>query len=307
MIPPADESGAGLLEGAPAATAEPAETPRGRRRLPPLSLAIAVPILLALVVGGIFGGWIAPYDATEFDLAQRLAPPAWHPDGTSAHLLGTDSLGRDLLSRILIGTRVSLLVSLAALSAGAVVGTALGLLAGYKGGLVDAVIMRLVDAAIGFPMIFIALLFVAIVGPHPLNVIISVAAVLWSRFARVIRSEVLELRERQFIASARVSGVGTLTILVRHLLPNILNTLVVMASLQMGWVILVEASLSFLGAGIPPPAPAWGAMVADGRDLMTSAWWVPTFPGLAILLTVLALNLMGDWLRDRLDPKLRQL
>jgi peptide/nickel transport system permease protein len=191
------------------------------------------------------------------------------------------------------------------LAAGAV-GAAVGLVAGYYRGRVDVVLMRITDATLSFPIILLALILAVTVGPSFTNVIIAIAVILWARYARVIRAEVLTLMEQDFVAQARIVGCGALRLITRHLFPNTLNTLVVLLTLQIGYVIIVEASLSFLGAGIPPPTPAWGSMIADGREFITSAWWVSFFPGLAILLVVLAFNLLGDWLRDTLDPKLRQ-
>ncbi|MFM9887397.1 MAG: ABC transporter permease [Burkholderiales bacterium] len=269
--------------------------------------AFAIAVVTVLLVVGVLGPWIAPYGATEASLAARLKPPAWLDGGSWAHPLGTDPVGRDILSRLIIGTRITLSVAVAALLVGTVVGTALGLVAGYFGGVLDKAIMRLTDVAIGFPIILVALLLAVASAPRAENVVISVSLILWSRFARVVRAEVLSLRERDYVALARVSGVSGMRIMLTHLLPNVTNTVIVLASLQIGFTILTEASLSFLGAGIPPPAPAWGAMVAEGRNYVVQAWWVPTMPGLAILVAVLAFNLLGDWLRDTLDPKLRQL
>lgn len=268
--------------------------------------AFAIGMVALLVCLGLFGQWIAPYDASAASLSARLRPPVWMSGGSWAYPLGTDPVGRDILSRLIIGTQITLAVSMAALLVGAVAGTALGLIAGYFGGIADKVIMRLADVAIGFPIILLAVLLAVVSGPRSENIIISVGLILWSRFARVVRAEVLSLRERDYVALARVSGVSSGQIIRWHLLPNVMNTVVVLASLQIGFTILTEASLSFLGAGIPPPAPAWGAMVAEGRNYVVQAWWVPTMPGLAILLAVLAFNLLGDWLRDTFDPKLRQ-
>lgn len=267
--------------------------------------AFAIGVVALLVLFGLFGQWLAPYDASAASLSARLQPPVW-VGGTWAHPLGTDPVGRDILSRLIIGTQITMAVSMAALLVGAVAGTALGLIAGYFGGLADKIIMRLADVAIGFPIILLAVLLVVVSGPRAENIVVSIGLILWSRFARVVRAEVLSLRERDYVALARVSGASSSQIIRWHLLPNVMNTVVVLASLQIGFTILTEASLSFLGAGIPPPAPAWGAMVAEGRNYVVQAWWVPTMPGLAILIAVLAFNLLGDWLRDILDPKLRQ-
>jgi len=208
---------------------------------------------------------------------------------------------------MIYGGRVSLMIGLLGLLVGGGVGATLGLIAGYAGGRVDAFLMRVTDTALSFPIILFAILLVVILGGSILTVVIAVALVLWARFARVVRGETLSLRERDFVALARLAGSSPRRIIVVHLLPNVFNTLMVLLSLQVGWVIIVEASLSFLGAGVPPPTPTWGSMIAEGRDYIASAWWISFFPGLAILVTVLAFNLLGDWLRDALDPTLRQL
>jgi peptide/nickel transport system permease protein len=212
-----------------------------------------------------------------------------------------------MVSRLIWGSRASLAAGVVTVLLASAFGAAVGLLAGYHGGRVDATLMRVTDATLSFPVILLALILAVTVGPSFLNVVIAIAVILWARYARVIRGQVLSLMELDFIAQARIAGAGATRIILRHLVPNTLNTLVVLVTLQVGYVIIVEASLSFLGAGIPPPTPAWGSMIAEGRDFVTSAWWVSFLPGLAILLVVLAFNLLGDWLRDTLDPKLRQL
>ncbi len=222
-------------------------------------------------------------------------------------MLGTDQLGRDILTRIIFGARISLIVAAVTLGVGGGIGVLLGLLSGYYGGWVDELIMRLVDLVLAVPLILVALVLVVSVG-QSFSMIIGVLAIwIWPRFARMVRGEVLHLKTLDYVALARVAGASTPRILWVHLFPGTINTLIVVATLQVGIVILVEASLSFLGAGVPPPDPAWGSMVADGRDHLVDAWWVATMPGLAILLTVVSLNLFGDWLRDKLDPKLRQI
>jgi peptide/nickel transport system permease protein len=231
----------------------------------------------------------------------------WEERGSWSYPLGTDRLGRDLLSRIIYGARVSLAAGVVTVLISTAFGAAIGLVAGYYGGRTDAALMRVTDATLSFPVILLALILAVTVGPSFTNVVIAIAVILWARYARVIRGQVLTLMTLDFIAQARIAGAGAWRIITRHLLPNTLNTLVVLITLQVGYVIIVEASLSFLGAGIPPPTPAWGSMIAEGRDFVTSAWWVSFFPGLAILLVVLAFNLLGDWLRDTLDPRLRQL
>jgi peptide/nickel transport system permease protein len=234
-----------------------------------------------------------------------LAPPVWAEDGSWEHILGTDKLGRDILSRIIHGARVSLTVSVLAIFFGGLVGTALGLMAGYLGGWWDHIVMRLVDVKLSLQSILIALVLVAAIGPGFHTVIIVIALLLWTRYARLVRGETLALKSQDFVARSRVAGASRFRIITRHIFPNVVNTIIVLATLEVGQDIFLEATLSFLGVGIPRPIPASGLMVADGRDLVVTAWWVAFFPGLAILLTVLSMNLLGDWLRDRLDPKLR--
>jgi peptide/nickel transport system permease protein len=219
----------------------------------------------------------------------------------------TDRLGRDMLARIIWGARVSLAAGVVTVLLASAFGAAVGLVAGYYGGRVDIALMRFTDATMSFPVILLALILAVTVGPSFTNVVVAIAVILWARYARVIRAQVLTLMQLDFIAQSRIAGAGGWRIITRHLFPNTLNTLVVLVTLQIGYVIIVEASLSFLGAGIPPPTPAWGSMIAEGREFVTSAWWVSGLPGIAILLVVLAFNLLGDWLRDTLDPKLRQL
>ncbi len=227
--------------------------------------------------------------------------------GSTKYLLGTDQLGRDILSRIIFGARISLIVAAVALGVGGGIGVLVGLLSGWYGSWIDEILMRLVDIILSLPLILVALVLVVYVG-QSLEMIMAVVALwIWPRFARMIRGEVLGLKTLDYVALARVAGASTPRILLVHLFPGTINTLIVVATLQVGIVILVEATLSFLGAGVPPPDPAWGSMVADGRDRLVDAWWVATMPGVAILITVLSLNLFGDWLRDTLDPKLRQM
>jgi peptide/nickel transport system permease protein len=274
-----------------------------RRRWPVVSIAIVVVFVLVALLAPL----LSLADPYEQSLRLRFRPPVWEERGSWAHPLGTDRLGRDLLTRIVWGSRISLAVGACAVLLASTIGAAVGLVAGYYGGRVDATLMRVTDATLSFPVILLALILAVTVGPSFGNVVTAIAVILWARYARVIRGQVLTLMTLDFIAQARIAGAGAWRIITRHLLPNTLNTLVVLITLQVGYVIIVEASLSFLGAGIPPPTPAWGSMIAEGRDFVTSAWWVSFFPGLAILLVVLAFNLIGDWLRDTLDPKLRQL
>ena len=288
--------------------------PGGRRRglvgsatrLPKVPIVIVVLVFLTAISADWLTGTILPA-ANQIDLRFRYTAP-WPLEGSSpAHLLGTDRLGRDLLSRMLVGARNSLAVALVAICFAAVVGTSLGLVSGYLGRWVDAVIMRFVDIMLSFPAILVALVFVVTVGASFWMVVAILALLLWAHFARLVRGEVLSWKARDFVALARVAGASTPRIIVQHLLPNIFNSVVVLATLQVGWAIVVESALSFLGAGIPPPAPTWGNLVAEGRDVLDSAWWISVLPGLAIMLVVLSFNLFGDWLRDVLDPKLRQL
>ncbi len=288
--------------------AEPVVRPV-RWRLAALRRAPVVPlgIIILLVLTALLANVLTPYSPVNIALPDRLRPPFWEQGGSLAHPLGTDPMGRDLLTRLIYGARISLLVGVLGLLVGGGVGAALGLIAGYAGGRLDAFLMRVTDTTLSFPIILLAILLVVILGSSLLTVVFAVALVLWARFARVIRGEVLSIRERDFVAQARIAGSSSVRIILVHLFPNVLNTLVVLLSLQIGWVIIVEASLSFLGAGVPPPTPTWGSMIAEGRDYIASAWWVSFFPGLAILVTVLAFNLCGDWLRDALDPTMRQL
>lgn len=276
-----------------------------RRQLKP-SLVVVVLVLGAFLVLTLFGDVLAPHSPYKVALPQRLQPPAWQEGGSWSHPLGTDTVGRDSLSRLMLGARVSLIVAVAALVVGAGIGTFLGLVAALYGGKVDAVIMRAADITIAMPLILFALLFAVTLGPSLRTVIVAIFLVIWARYARVIRGEATRIKQETFIAQAVVVGSSRMRIIFRHLLPNVLPTLFVLVSLQIGGVILTETSLSFLGAGVPPPTPSWGNMVAEGRNYLTSAWWLTFFPGIAIVLVVLSFNLLGDWLRDVLDPKLRQ-
>jgi len=264
-------------------------------------------IIAVFVLAGALAPFLSLPDPQAQSLRTKLRPPVWEERGSWANPLGTDRLGRDMLARMVWGSRVSLAAGVVTVLLASAFGAAVGLVAGYYGGRVDGALMRMTDATLSFPIILLALILAVTVGPSFTNVVLAIAVILWARYARVIRGQVLTLMELDFIAQARIAGAGGWRIITRHLLPNTFNTLVVLVTLQIGYVIIVEASLSFLGAGIPPPTPAWGSMIAEGRDFVTSAWWVSFLPGIAILLVVLAFNLLGDWLRDTLDPKLRQL
>lgn len=262
-------------------------------------------LLVLLIIPSIFADVIAPHDPEKLALQDRLLPPVWMEGGSAKFFLGTDRHGFDILSRIIHGARISLSISLLAIGLGGGLGTLLGLLAAFHGGWVDTLIMRVVDIKLAFPSILLALVLVAVMGPGFSTVVLVIALLLWARFARMVRGEALGIKEQDFIARARVAGASPIRIMVRHIFPNVVNTVVVLATLEIGHVIILESTLSFLGAGLVKPTPAWGLMVADGRTLIVTAWWLFFFPTLAIVLTVLAMNLLGDWLRDRLDPKLR--
>jgi peptide/nickel transport system permease protein len=270
------------------------------------SALFAITVSALLLLAAIFAPWLAPFDPLRGVLEDRLIPPAWQEGGSCTYVLGTDVLGRDILSRLLFGARVSLSVCALAILAAGCVGSALGIAAGYLGGWVESVIMRVVDLAISLPVILIALLFGVLFGPSFGNIVIIISLLLWSQFARMARGETLKVRQQDFIDLARTAGCSRFSIMWRHILPNVAGSLVVLATLQVGTVIIMEASLSFLGVGVPPPLPAWGSMIADGRSYVVSAWWLCIFPGLAVLLTVLAMNLLGDELTDALNPALRR-
>jgi len=251
---------------------------------------------------------LAPHNPEVGTLGDRFHPPAWQDGGTGEHLLGTDHLGRDVLSRLIFGARVSLVVGFMAVIFAGILGTVLGILSGYLGGWVDQVIMRITDAWLALPALTFAIFLAAIVGPSAMNIVIILAAVYWTRYARVVRGEVLSLKEREFVRLAIVAGCSKLTIMWRHILPNIINSAIVLGSLMLGVVIITEATLSFLGVGVPPPEPAWGLMLSDGKQgLMVGYWWLTVFPGGCIVLMVLSANLLGDWFRVKFDPQLRQL
>jgi peptide/nickel transport system permease protein len=278
-----------------------------RMRLGDLPL-IPMIILGVIALTAIFANVLAPHNPEIGSLTARFRPPVWQTSGSMEHLLGTDQLGRDVLSRLIFGARVSMVVGFTAVIVAGVIGTVLGILAGYIGGWVDQVIMRLTDAWLALPGLTFAIFLAAIVGPSMWNIVIILGAVYWTRYARVVRGEVLSLKEREFVRLAIVAGCSKWTIMRRHILPNVVNSAIVLATLMLGVVIVTEASLSFLGVGVPPPQPAWGLMLSDGKQgLMVGYWWLTVFPGICIMLMVLSANLLGDWLRVKLDPQLRQL
>ncbi|MSQ34454.1 MAG: ABC transporter permease [Dehalococcoidia bacterium] len=264
-------------------------------------------ILLVMTVCGVLAPWIAPHDPIRPNYAAIAQPPAWSADGTSQFLLGTDHLGRDMLTRLVYGARVSLMVVLISTTSGMLIGTILGLVAGYFGGNVDEIISRIVDIWLAIPFLLVAMIIVIVLGQSFPLMLLLLALLAWSPFVRNVRAEVLSLRERDYVASAKISGAASARILLKHMLPNVTNTIMVIATLRVGQLILAESILSFLGVGVPPPTPAWGSMVADGRNYLNTAWWISSLPGVAILLVVMAFNFTGDWVRDRTDPRLRQL
>jgi peptide/nickel transport system permease protein len=268
---------------------------------------IPICIIAVMAFMAVFAPLLAPHSPIDQTLADKLTPPYWLDGGDPKYLLGTDAFGRDILSRLIYGARVSLIIAALALTAGGGIGLMIGIVAGYFGGVIDNVLMRLVDAAFTFPAILFALLLAVTMGQGLTTLVIAISLLLWASFARVIRGEVLSLKQRDFVALAKVRGCSPARIMLTHILPNVLNTFTVLVTLNIGVVIIAEASLSFLGAGIPPPTPTWGLMISDGRGRIADAWWISLIPGAAITLLVLSVNLFGDWLRDRLDPRLRQL
>ncbi len=284
--------------------------PRSQRRLTLWYILrrwpiLPVALLALLAIMGVGADWIAPNDPIDQSLPDRNARPLYQ-DG-SPYFFGGDHVGRDVLSRVIHGARVSLSVMAVALSAGMLIGTGLGLFAGYAGGIVDEIITRIVDIWMGFPFLLLALVAAIIVGASFTVIMVLMILVAWVSFVRNVRADVLVLKESGYVALARISGASTVRILVRHIMPGTIGTITVIASLSVGNLILYEATLSFLGAGIPAPTPSWGNMVAEGRDYLQTAWWTSVIPGTALFLTVMSLNFFGDWLRDRLDPRLRQL
>ena len=283
---------------APIAAAPPRKTLR--QRLSGASFLLrSVPaiFLLLITLSAVFADFVAPYDPNQQDLANMISGPSWE------HIMGTDQLGRDVFSRMLYGGRISLLVGIVSVAVAMVIGVLLGIISAMMGGRVDDVIMRLTDLSLTLPGVLIALAVAATVGPSLINVILIIALLYWAQFARMARGEALSIRERDYVQAAYAIGCSPLRILRLHIFPNLVNTMIVLATLEIAAAILLESTLSFLGVGVPPPTPTWGIMVAEGRQFVELGWWCVTFPGLAIMLTVLAVNLLGDTLRDKLDPK----
>lgn len=269
---------------------------------------LPVAIILLLTVAAVFAEFLTAHDPERaLTLDDNEIAPFWTDEGSTKYILGTDHIGRDVLARIIFGTRVSLLVAGAVLILGGAIGTSIGIISGFFGGNIDELLMRLVDITLAVPFILVALV-VAIILENSLNIIVILLVMFfWTAFARQVRAETLQLKTMDYVAFARISGASSIRIMYKHILPGVFSTIVVIATLTIGTVILVESILSFLGVGVPGPTPTWGAMISDGRNYLTTGWWMAFFPGIALLLTVLAFNFLGDWLRDTLDPKLRQL
>jgi peptide/nickel transport system permease protein len=260
-------------------------------------------ILLTVIVGAVFADYFAPHEPNRQRLIARFKPPFWADGGSLTYPLGTDHVGRDIWSRIIHGSRISLVVGVCAVAVSTLIGVTLGLISGFVGGRTDAIIMALVDIMLAFPQLILAFAMVAVLGPGIGNIILVLGITGWERYARVVRAEVLALREREYVQAARAVGVSNVNIIFGHIMPNTVSSVIVMATLQTAQAILAEAALSFLGLGTGLTYPSWGQMIALGRDYISIAWWLSTFPGLAILLTVLAINLVGDRIRDVLDPR----
>jgi peptide/nickel transport system permease protein len=267
---------------------------------------LGLAVILCTALAAVFAPELSPADPIKNNLLERLTPPMWSPDGTSSYPLGTDTLGRDVLSRLLYGARISLFVGVSAVVLSSVLGVSLGLIAGYYGGWLDDVLMRLGDIQLAFPILVLAIAVLAVLGASLGNVILVLGISGWITFARVARAETLSLKEREFVEAARAIGVPDRCILWQHILPNVLSSITVVATFSVARVIIAEASLSFLGLGVPPPTASWGAMLDEGRNYITTAWWLALFPGLAILILVLGINLVGDWVRDILDPRMER-
>lgn len=267
---------------------------------------IGLTILVSVAGAALFAPWVAPYSPSKIDLLARLSPPAWAQGGSIRHLLGTDNLGRDMLSRVIYGARVSLSVGGGAVVLGALVGSLIGLLAGYFGGAVDAFFSFLINVQLSFPFTLLAIFLLATFGGGFVAVVVVVALATWVNYARVVRGQVMSVKNQEYVAAARSVGVPTVSILWSYILPNTVSSIIVVASFSMAQAILTEAALSFLGVGIDSATPSWGTMLNDGRSYLQNAWWMTAMPGIATALTVLAGNLCGDWLQDRFDPRLRK-
>lgn len=260
-------------------------------------------IVLFVFLVAIFAPLLAPHDPAAINAANMLKPPFWMEGGSTANLLGTDNLGRDILSRIIYGSQISLLVGITSVVVAGIIGVTIGLIAGYYGGFIDNLLMRLVDSFLAIPTILFALVILSVFGPSVITLIFVLGATNWVNYARLVRGEVLTIKERDFVRAARSIGVKNHKIITRHLLPNVISSFIVISTLSVATTIILEASLSFLGLGVQPPTVSWGSILSDGRDYLATSWWLATFPGLAITVTVLGIIFLGDWLRDVLDPR----
>ncbi|MBM4441562.1 MAG: ABC transporter permease [Candidatus Rokubacteria bacterium] len=278
---------------------------RAPRRRVPWVVVLALAFVGALFVMAVAAPVLAPQDPVRQSLRVRLKPPTLEAADGRAHLLGTDHLGRDVLSRVIYGSRVSLMIGFAAVAVGSLIGSTLGIAAGYRGGWADTIIMTLADAQLAFPFILLAIGIIAVLGPSFPVLVLVVGLSGWMTYARVLRAQVLVVRSREFVDAIHALGGSTLRVILRHILPNVLSSLVVIATLELARAIVLEATLSFLGLGIQPPTPSWGGMIQEGREYLDSAWWISTFPGLTLMLSSLVVSRLGDWLRDVLDPTLR--
>jgi peptide/nickel transport system permease protein len=294
------------LAGRPEPGAGVAPMPSRRRWLGRhLKALFGAPILAGAILAALAAPLLAPYDPLPASPANRLRPPAWTEGGSAAHALGTDQLGRDILSRLIYGARISLAVGVLSVAISVPIGVGAGTLAGYRGGVVDEVVMRFVDSQLSIPFLLLAIAIIAVIGTSTLNTILVLGIGGWTTYARMVRGEILSLREKEFVEAARALGAFDLRIAVRHVLPHVMTSVSVIASFATAHMILLESTLSFLGLGVQPPVPSWGQMLSDGKSYVSIAWWLATLPGLAIAVTVLGINLIGDWVRDRLSPYTR--
>lgn len=294
-----------LLGAAPAVRRRPRTRSRLWRTLIRGSGVFNVVFLVLLVLTAVFAPVLTHYDPTASEVTQRLHPPAWVPGGSRAHLLGTDQLGRDVFTRLIYGSRISLIVGISTVAMSSVLGSGLGLLAGYYEGTLGTILMRIADIQLAFPFLLLAIAIAAVLGTGLLNVILILGVAGWVSFGRLARGQVLSIKQKEYVEAARAVGAGAPATIVRHILPNVITPIIVIATATVANNIVVEASLTFLGLGVQPDLPSWGNMLASSRDYLNVGWWMSVFPGLALTLTVLTVNLLGDWLRDYLDPTLR--
>lgn len=298
--PPTREDG----QAPPAAASSRSSRSKGRQFARNFGAVFGLTVIIVVCLMALFAPWVAPYNPTAQALLNRNVPPFWMDGGTLSHVLGTDQLGRDLFSRIVYGARISLFVGIATVLIQTSIGVTVGLIAGYRRGWIDTVFMRIADVWLAIPFLVLAIAVAVILGPGVLNTVLVLGLVGWVTYARVVRAEVLTVRERDFVLAARSIGTPAFRIVRQHIIPNVMASILVVATLQISRMIIAEASLSFLGLGVQPPEPAWGSMISEGRDRLGQQWWLATMPGLALLLTTLGINLLGDSMRDILDPRI---